>query len=506
MRCAALGLLVVCGCNQIFGIQTTTIDALGQGIDAPPDAPFLGSFLTWGIGTTTTTGQPAAIEFPPIGSEALHTERPTIQAGPPLSLGQLADENYNPDGSFTVPVFVGHPSRIVYRLPGDPVPHEIQWDIIEAHLVIPRTTRANAPLPPTGSGYDISPTGVPGAGFLAPTVWTSGVFTNTTLLNGERVGKRVTFGYAAHAQPLAGPPGSPEVSKGDWVMLLDWANPDASTHQATGYAYTKLDLNAGALTVPATQPAWTTTTTRFNPPVATGIHTNRMLAAMGGLQVVLAERMIVGFSPNAALVPFAPSVAAVETPLVLPLVERQNNDFNALTVLTVDPSQVPLEPVIYSSINNPRVTNGVTLTSSMQVMWPRSHSGNIYYPAAMATGEHLGNQPLIDENTANPVSKASNTFIFDFSPDSGMNVGADDYVVTLFEIAAGTATPLRTYQVLHPPIEIDRAMFQVGHKYVVATTAHRGYDFTNGKIADYRGVTLPFGSSTKFSAVFTIAL
>jgi hypothetical protein len=509
MRRVALGLvggLLCAGCNQIFGIQETiAVDGAGPGIDGRPDAPFLGSFLTWGIGTTKTDGTPdPVILFPAIGSEALRPDQPTIQAGPPLDLGALVDEAYNvADGSFTVPVFMGHPSRIVYRLPGDPVPHEVQSALVELHLMIPRATRLDAPLPPNGGGYDISPASVPGVGFLQPSIWTTGVFTNTFLQNSERVGKRVMFQYTQHAIPLAGPSGAPEKAKGDLVVLLDWVNTGDPSFEASGYAVTKLDLGS-SLSIPAAQPVWSTTKEgNYTPQIATS---NRMINAMGALTGTLTERMIFGLAPTPALVPFVPTAAAVEEPVIFPLVDRPFNRIDPINPLLINPAQVPFPEVLYSNVSLSHTTNGVVLTSSMQVMWPvpRVNTAPLFYPASLATGESLGTVQLNNDTSTITISKASNSFVFTFTPDAGTGIGADDAVVTVFEIVGTAVTPIRTYQVLQSPVQIDRELFQQGHTYVLATTCHHG--FTNAATGDFTAINAaaPFGSSTKFAAVFTI--
>src|SRR5436190_1346349 len=129
MRRLALGVLVVsCGCNQIFGIRDT------KEIDAalPDAAPVTGQiFLTWGVATPSTTGQPAAsVALVPIGSEQLRPTPPMVQVGPipkndlpsHMLTGVTYDNSTGPaGGSFVVPQeFLGKPWRLVYQVPNDP--------------------------------------------------------------------------------------------------------------------------------------------------------------------------------------------------------------------------------------------------------------------------------------------------------------------------------------------------------------------------------------------------
>src|SRR6185369_5504248 len=156
MRWLALApLLAVTGCNQIFGLQPTiAIDAAPPGEALPPGPR---TQLLWAIATTDgmLPAPPAAqfdpeLVYPPFGSEQLHPEVPIVMVGDEMG---LMPAPYNvADGSFEIPFALkDSPHRIVYTLPGESVPHEVQWSITGAKLTVPRTTRDDAPRIPDSS-------------------------------------------------------------------------------------------------------------------------------------------------------------------------------------------------------------------------------------------------------------------------------------------------------------------------------------------------------------------
>src|SRR5262249_57979173 len=115
-------------------------------------------------------------------------EQPTIKVGPELDAtgdASLSGAVYDPStngaefpGSFDVPdELLGRHWRMVYTMPGETLPHEVQWTVSSAYLVIPRLTRPDAPAVPPNSGYTITPAG--GPQLVSPVVMTSGVWTWT---------------------------------------------------------------------------------------------------------------------------------------------------------------------------------------------------------------------------------------------------------------------------------------------------------------------------------------
>ena len=258
-RVALAPLLAVTGCNWVFGLDAT-IEIDAAPVSELPPGPR--TKLVWGI--ATTDGMPAApgidpvVEYKPIGSEPLYPAAPMIQVGDDSGLAPATYDST--DGSFEIPYPLREsPHRIVYTLPGESVPHEVQWALTGATLVVPRTTRADAPKPPANSGYTITPTGLAGS-LSAPIAFTSGVFTATDEFSAfEQTGAAITFRYAASAKPLAGPSGAPQGGKGDWVLLTEWVPRGNTQTSVYGWALAReVDLVANMMSVPGTQPAWTT--------------------------------------------------------------------------------------------------------------------------------------------------------------------------------------------------------------------------------------------------------
>src|SRR5512143_1894225 len=105
---------------------------------------------------------------------------PQIMVGAPLGMmPPLTAAPYDTsDGSFEIPYTLREaPHRIVYTLPGETVAHEVQWSVSGATLVVPRTTRLDAALVPTNSGYTITPTGL-GVSPTSPELFTTGAYTS----------------------------------------------------------------------------------------------------------------------------------------------------------------------------------------------------------------------------------------------------------------------------------------------------------------------------------------
>jgi hypothetical protein len=505
MRSVALGVLAItCGCNQIFGLDSTK--PYDGGVDGRPDAPYIKIDLRWAIANTDLMGAPVPmLELEPLGSDTLSTGVPTIKVGA-LATTDLVDAPYDvSDGTFIVPFDLpGHPWRVVYTLPGSPIPREIQWNVSTAHLVWPRTSRWNAPIAPTGGGYDITPTGAPT--LVQPSVWTtSGVFTNTPLMAGEHAGTRAMFGFSANALPLAGPRGAPETAKGDGLLLVDRGTLDANTTGVVGWAVTRLDLHAGSLTVATPSPPWFTTVSTFtSKPGGAGPMgaVTRLNTATGGFVNTPSERTIYGLSPNLLLPGFVPDPSVpAERPLMFPLSERNLNTISPQPKVDVDSVLTPLEKIVCASYSATRTSMGTALTSTLQVMWPIGMLNQpMYFPAPIAISTQLGSVSLSADGSM--VSLGSNAFVLTWTPDGGMNVGADDYVIGLYELSGIGITPIRTYQVLNPSVVIDRTLFQMGHHYVFGITAHHG--FPGATNADFSTVTYPFGSSTLVTGYFTV--
>lgn len=516
MRGLAVGVLgLALGCNQIFGIKDTRV--FDGAVDVPPPVP-KHTYLAWGIGQLQPSGQPdPMIDYVGIGFETSRPARPTIRVGPELDANgdaSLADAVYEPapsgteqfPGGFDVPdELLGRHWRMVFMLPDDPVPHEVQWTVSSAYLVIPRLTRRDAAPVPDNSGYSITPVG--GPTLIAPSIMTSGVWTSTTDLHYS--GKTFLPDFV-DAQALTGPAGAPESSKGDWVLATDWTSLDQYETSVDGWAMTQVDLVAGEHPQPTPQPTWRTGTAKQIPIQANGLNCGRLDSAqpdffpMPTTCKMGTSLLAYGMLPAPGL----PAFGADGRPLFLSL-DNSTIIKTMLTVFDVDAS-VPLPRALYSKLVSDRTYNSLTLESSLEVV-TQDLTGTLVYPAALTTNEQLTDdantstfQLDTDADGSRMLAISSDVLLFKYTYESTQNASADELEITLFEIVGSALQPVRQYIVpdAATSVRIDRKLLVSGHTYVFRTTSHRGYpSTTNG---DYRTVTYPFGQSTKFSGTFVV--
>ena len=143
MRTLVLALLATTGCNSIFGVSKTDLEPADAII---PDAPYPRMSLAYQqlIGSL--------ISYAPIAGA-------TVQVGD-YTHG-LADAAVDAQGTFALPdPLTSGEYRIVYKLPGDPVTHEVQWSdqVVRdgGRITVPVFGRMPRTAPPTGSGYTLT--------------------------------------------------------------------------------------------------------------------------------------------------------------------------------------------------------------------------------------------------------------------------------------------------------------------------------------------------------------
>ena len=503
-----LALLALAACNQIFGLQQTGV------VDAPPDAVAIRSNLVWGAVATDGMGAiDPVLEYAGIGSE---TERPGV---PKVFVGDdrgVMEATYvAADGSFEIPYRLRDaPHRIVYTLPGESVPHEVQWSVVGAYLVVPRTTRLGAPPVPPGSGYNVHPQGFAGSPTV-PSLATSGAVTFTIetsefdLASGPFV-----YPFAAKAKALTGPLGAPQTSHGDWELFTDWAAQTSTQTSVRGFAITSLDLVASTLASPSTEPTWVSTPTRSISnlkcpgvdcgPTYNSLGTNmRIMNVLGSLVGTLRPQLMYGISPSLDLpgfvegeMPYFPD-RTVMRPLMIPFLISTTMD---TTLTVVDPSaMLPFERVLYSGIAGSRTADGVTLTSSLQTV-SNQFSGAMPYPAPFAQTIKLDGVDLSGAGDDIPLPGSSAMHRLTWDPEGGYS--ANDYVITLYEIANNALSPVRVYHVLSPSVSIDGTLLASGHTYVFGITSRHGLPAADR--GDYHKAAYPFGIATTFPRTFLV--
>ncbi|HUS33488.1 MAG TPA: hypothetical protein VMZ53_33530 [Kofleriaceae bacterium] len=514
MRQLALALLVAAsGCNQVFDLKPTIpYDAAPDS----PDAPFeVEDRLLWGIAATNTTGAPIAPIYKAIGSESARDMVPTIFVGPPLADGPLMAANYDiTDGSFQIPYNLREaPHRIVYTLPNETVPHEIQWSIAGAVIVIPRTTRFDAPNIPAGAGYTITPTGLSGS-LTSPSIATTGVFTQQDRTGPfPRSGATTTYDFAANADMMTTPRGAPQGSLGDYVILGEWVA-HTGYESLGGFALTHIDLAAGTQSPPQTQPAWMSGSA-VNRNLGTALAcpdcfpnidvttANNRFDALGSIGAgTRTQTMSYGISPTTKLPAFVPGTSLqnfLAQPLIIPFLTAPS----IVTSMTLaDPtSMLPFDRVVTVQFATKRTVSGADLYTAMEVM-TNVFTGQVEVKAPLARQIKLGTNDLstADGLMINPSSQATALTWAD-EPSVG---NGDDYIVTLYEITANRLAPIRIYHVLTPSVTVDGSLLSPSHQYVFSIQARSG--LSKAKQGNYGAdtVTFPFTQATTFTAAFNV--
>lgn len=485
MRSALALLVTISGCNWVFGLQTTSVyDGGGDAPDAPPS---IRTKLVWGA--TKSSGN--TLDYAGIGPN----EPPMVQVGEPLGGMPLVSVTYDADGSFEIPYTLREaPHRIVYTLPGDPLVHEVQWSVSGATLVVPHTTRIDAPAVPSGSGYDLTPTGT-GAAPFTPMMMTTGVFTSTRGAGFTTPGGANTKFTFASAKPLFGPLAAPEGSKGDKAVLADWVSRGGGLFSIGGYAVATVDLMAGGLSTPTMQPAWVTTThspstaTPGDPiPIVPLLATDTRLDAVAtGTQT---REMRYGVSPSLNLQGFVNG-----EPMMLSFMEAAS--FPSSFTLADPTTDLGYTKVVMARASHARTVGNATLTSSLATI-TTNLNGTLQFGAPLALNIKLGTTDVSTDGMYQASSQATT-----LKWDAEANFSANDYLVTLYEISStGALVARREYQVLTPSVTVDGSMLDGGHKYAFAITSRNG--FTNAKQGDYKTVSYPFSEATTFSGAITV--
>ncbi len=510
MRWTALApLLAVTGCNWVFGLEPTVVgDAPGSELPPGPRTK-----LVWAIATTDGMPAPPAVDaelvYKPIGSEPSRPQLPVIQVGDDNGLSDAAYDVS--DGSFEIPYRLREsPHRIVYTLPGESVPHEVQWSITGAFLAVPRTTRADAPATPTASGYRITPTGIT-LPIAVPAIYTSGAFTyDETLAHFDQT-NGVAYAYAQHAAPFTAPAGPPQAASSDWVMIGSWGARGAGQRSLIGWTATKVELVAN--TFATSTPAWVktpdvtlTSGTCPGPPCIQMPATNvaqlnqRIDTVLGSLGVTDEQYLAYGVSPSAELPGYLPGVAPtfVERPLIMPFAVSATID---PLLTTLDPSaSLGLPRVMATRAATSRTVAGAVLMSSVQAITSSLTAGMMQYAAPLAVNISLGSTSLSGPTDGVQLAASSSVQRLKFETESGFD--ADDFVVTLYELSGGALAPVRIYHVLQPEVKIDGSLLVAGHQYVFGINARTGFGAADR--GDYAKAQYPFGSATTFPRTFIV--
>ncbi len=517
MRRIALALLVAAtGCNQVFGVHRTKhVDAPPDSPDAPPDAAWLPIIFDQQLGTTDTTGAPLP------AMQLAFASPPTVQVGSIGGALQPLTYDSSIPGVRVPPEIVQGPWRLVYQLPDDQLPIEIQWSASSAHLTLPSIQRSGDMLPPTSSGYKITPGGTPSTGwttFGQPQIATSGAFTDSAA---GAPGSEIDFAYATKANAILGSLGTPHSTAGDWVALLDWrllvANNATGTliYGVNGYALSAAsDLTAGTLT--SSTPTWVTTPSSYNisPFGSLAVQTRLQPFVFGG--ACCTYHLQYGLLPNANITPMSlkanaagtnylaakPPPPGLELPVMITLYSYNDATTTPTTITLADPPSTAIKlPRSYYArvaLENRIVMNNSIETSVQEV----SPATSYQFAAPLALGAMLASTPLTTGAPVKVTLPASGPAVLTWTAES--NHSADDYVVTLYKVLDQMLVPLARYQVLQPSVSVDTSLMQPGNTYLFGIVSRNGFPRVKGSSPDYSVVSLPFSEATTFPLEFTI--
>lgn len=515
MRCAAgTGLLVLVGCNQIFGITPT--QSWDAPVDVIADTPHVA--LTWQVAATGASGAPAALDYPPFDPGIARLRIATLD-GPFQSVAFATDaatpgwiivprEYFAKNGS-------GHSAtwRLEYTMT-DGVPHEVQWapDDKIGHLTVPLIGRLDRQGVPTGGGYTVMPGNYSGT-YSGPRMLTTGLWTEG-LVNIPATGSTVDYDYF-NAKSLSGSKGRPDPAQGDRAFLVDYVN-DTSGSQATGC---RVAAGSAALTSVAIQPgSHTTQTVTWDAgrkkllSDSVGIEfVDRFTTSLGNLHGVFSaslSALLFGVAPSTDM----PGLTGASPTLSLPIPVMQTLlqcPYNVLALPdTAEPALLgDFPPVLHVQLVDTRQVLGVVLASGQETVLasPGTAGFKMAFPAAMPTRIQLatpasGVLDLGGTTDQLATGATAGTFTLGFTPEAGSDLRADYYDVTLHRIAGGDLTSERIYTVTAPSVRIDGALLAPAADYVFEIRSYKGH--VRAPLGDFTPIDYPYGSAVVFTRTF----
>lgn len=504
MRCVAgVGLLLLVGCNQIFGISAT------EPWDAAPPVHY--ATLSRLIAAPATDGTPAA----PMPAAFIADAVPRIRIA--ALDGAFTDADYAADGRIRLPAALvddgtGKPPtwRLEYTLGDSPVPHEVQWapDDKAGQIIVPIVGRVDRQNVPGLSGYTLTPSIA--QTYANPHVWTTGLWTDgdATVTTGSTVD--YPFGNAI---PLSGGKGSPEAAKGDCGFLVDRAV-DAGTQCSVVVGGAQIGMIDLTLSTRNTQTV--TWDAQRKPVTADPVNLaflDRLGVALGKLEGnfnAAGSFLLYGVVPSLQF-PGLTGGSAV-FPLPIPVMQTLLQcPYNASplpsTALPGNLGDFPL--VLHVQLVDSRDALGVRLYSGFETVIRSPGTGfQLSFPAAMATKITLTTPAapasLDLSGAADSVlaGAPSGPFVLDFVPESvaGLDLRADYYDVILHRITAGSLTTDRIYTVTQPHVRIDASVLAAGADYVFEIRSYKGHKMAAH--GDFSTIDYPYGSAVVFTRTF----
>jgi hypothetical protein len=524
MRCVAgAGLLALVGCNQIFGITPT--QPYDAATDVPVDLPHV--VLDWQIATVFAAGtaQPGAPNptpgFAPIDPapriRLALLDDPAGKPGDPLPA--LAAAGYSSsDGFIAIPRdYLTQPWRLEYTL-SDNVPHEVQWlpDDKQGHLTVPVFGRLLRDAPPSGSGYQITPSNPPSSyGF--PRVFTTGLWSEGVIMP-QPTPPTINYDFSA-ATSLSGALARPDPALGDQALVVDYITDGPSNcHIAVGSApVIPATLQAGAHSVAtATWDAGRKAVKSDGVDLSFITRLTDGMGKLGSFNSVNSFQLfgsaastdmpgLAGTPDGAKLEGVLMAVPVMATLLSCPYAQ------NPLP-LTAQPSLFDAFPrVLNVQLASIRASLGVTLIAGMETVVTASAAAattvgfKIAFPAPIPTTIRLATpaSAMVDlggDTDQVAIGPASGTFTLGFTPEVGADLRGDYYDIVLHRIAGGKLTTERIYSVTAPTVRIDGSLLVPGADYVFEIRSYKGHP--RAQHGDFTAVDYPYGLAIVFTRTF----
>jgi hypothetical protein len=506
MRCAAgIGLLLLVGCNQIFGIAST------QPWDAPPGSeqpPLPRVRLTWQIATPTASGAPADPIYLPLSGAKV----PRIRIAP-LD-GEFIDANYAVDGSIEIPqpYFVAdgtgvvRPWRLEYAIPSFPL-HEIQWapDEALAHITVPIAGRPVRDNVPVGSSYTITPSNFMGA-YTNPWVFSTGLWTRSSQVSPK--GNGVVDYDLANAEPMSGDKGSLSEALGDRAFLVDFG-PDAGSPGCLvaigSAALSPLALKKDAPTQITAE--WDSGRLQVPTDAPSQAMLDRLFTGLGTLNSGLnnaASTLVFGPIPSVKFPGLTSSLLFTVLPAPV-MIELGHCPTTSAFPKTAKPELFKDTPyTMHVQLVSSRSALGVTLHSGIEAVLTLQVTDDfkMEFPAAIPTRAKLTTPAgmsidLVDGADQQKIGSPIGAFVLSFTPENTPGLRADYFDVIVHKISGSTLAAQRIYTVTSPSVRIDGSVFAPATDYVFEIRSYKGH--TMAGRGDFAPVDYPYGGAVVFT-------
>jgi hypothetical protein len=505
-RYAALGLLAIAGCNEIWGLSRD-VDLRDSGVD--PAFPRVK--LTAQIALTKPDGY-----ADPEPADGPLDPAPEVKIGP-LD-GDLETAVYEPDGAVRYPVaFTGATWRLVYTL-ADRIPREVQWSPPEGdrvgHLVEPLLGRLDRKPVPAGGGYSITPIGSP-AQHTSTRVFTTGIWTEGAVAL-PPAGAKFDYDFDMKAVSLSGPRGAPEKDRADHAVLVDFQNAGGCRYATGAAAFVVPDMTPNGLTAPDPQPQYygvgAEVELTFGGPSLIESRLQDVLdTRFAGTNL---RRMAYGYVPSLGVSGFLRPVPVPALDFLLPgpgmltflnCTLPSTAPFTSVTFADPPDLRDRFPHVVHVEVANQRTLGSVTLTSGFSAVVASSTYAFtseflVAAPTKLTLSRGAGSLDLDKGADGSVLPAGTDPLELRFEVESDPGLVADSFEVTLHEVMNDRLEQRRIFTVAERKVRIDASLLAPSREYVFEVRAYRGRPESSR--ANFAINTYPQYAATIFSRTF----